>query len=537
MPGVCVCRLESHLLIFVDALRALAHALVSPSSLVQREALRGISFLAADDQLRIVIVEGPLKQVIRIFVDPSTEPELKDIAEQVFVHLGFNNGKRDLQMVANDSELLSDWFYMKRSMRPQALAHDLCRHWMDALFYGEEMAERRARKQFILAELGRSDTIVPDDADSLSLRLPGGLAIDVRDTLDLPGLNLIRDMMSKLMSSSSSNNGTAGGLYWGPAKGTLGTHSELRDALHEQFVILFDSWQTLNQIYIMEHRRSGRRITDTPPALRHSSSGGTPLFSTPPPTSYKKRAGGLFTDTVFRYFLHHCSSRTAAQQIIDEEEQERAEKEHEMDRDLMGPLYAVPSISAEFQSPPHSKPSHHHHRSTSSSNHTQTPRGPEIKPIRRSVTTSVADAKLKPCEDIAPMVVELLDIIFPSKLLQMYILDLISCGASQSGDFVIPVPTPFRALLLPPREYLSFQREGRIVERILEDIKTKGILSEKPTFHYNANSLSFGKPADGHVIKGTDEDAGSVLWAISFRDSVFEGDFFATFLNTLSYNT
>ncbi len=528
------------MLIFVDALRALAHALVSPSTLVQREALRGISFLAADDQLRIVIVEGPLKQVIRIFVDPSTEPELKNIAEQVFIHLGFNNGKRDLQMVANDSELLSDWFYMKRSMRPQALAHDLCRHWVDALFYGEEMAERRARKQFILAELSRSDTIVPDDADSLSLRLPDGLAIDVRDTLDLPGLNLIRDMMVKLMSTSSSNNVTAGGLYWGPAKGTMGTHSELRDALHQQFVILFDSWQTLNRIYVMERRRGGRRVaSDTPPTLRHSSSGGTPTFLSPPQSGHKKRTGRLIADTLFGYFLVHCSSRTAAQQIIDEEEQERAEKEHEMDRDLMGPLYAVPSISSEFQSPPHSKPSHHNHRSTSSSSHVQTPRGPEIKPIRRSVSTTITDAKLKPCEDLAPMVVELLDIIFPSKLLQMHILDLISCGmlcanpSSHGGDYVIPTPKPFRALLLPPREYLSFQREGRIVERILEDIKTRGIISEKPTFHYNANSLSFGKPADGYVVKGSDDDASSVLWAISFRDSYFGGDFFATFLNTL----
>jgi hypothetical protein len=565
-------RLEFNLLIFVEALRALAHSLLSPSSLVQKEALRGISLLAVDDQLRVGIVEGPLKQVIRIFVDPSTEQDLKDLAEQVFVNIGFHNGSKDLEIVANDSGLLSDWFYMKRSMRPQALAFDLTRHWIDALFYGDEMAERRARRQFMLAELGRSDDHVSDESDSLSLRLPGGLAIDLRDTLDLPGLDVLKGMLEKLVLPQGSDERQPGGLYWGSSAvgGPAGTgdHSGLRDALHQQFLFLFDSWQMLNQMYFADHSANDQHHVQNQTSLLHSPyydvlpAAGSKLRSNPSvhilSTTAKKKSGvSLFSDTFFRY-INHCSSRLSAQRILAEEENERLEREFEAERLLMGPLSAITSDTS-FHSPPY-------HAGKASHGHTPN-KNPEVRPIRKKqVSFSAAPPGGAPPlialnDGLANRVVELLDYIFPSKMFQLYLFDLISCGSNNrhDEDFSIPRPRQFRALLLPPREYESFHREGRIIERILDDIKTKGYQSEKPTFDYTASVLNFGSngnsngngnsSGNGNGNTAYDGNAGksaststnnlaagfgsSVLWAISFRDSKFEGEFFATFSNTL----
>lgn len=544
-------RLEFNLLIFVEALRALAHALLSPSSLVQKEALRGISLLAVDDQLRVGIVEGPLKQVIRIFVDPSTEQEVKDLAEQVFVNIGFHNGSKDLEIVANDSDLLSDWFYMKRSMRPQALAYDLTRHWIDALFYGEEKAERRARRQFMLTELGHNDCQISDEADSLSLHLPGGLAIDLRDTLDLPGLDVLKGMLEKLVLPQTNEDRQSGGVYLGSVASSHEKHSELRDALHQQFLFLFDSWHMLNQMYFVDHMGTDHQnlhanggfiqspYYDVLPAAksRQKSSPSTQMLGR---TKKKKSGVSLFSDTFFRY-INHCSSRLSAQKILDEEENERLERELEAERRLMGPLSAISSDIA-FQSPPY-----HGGKGV----HALTPsKSVEVRPIRKKQVSSSmlavegSDPLVALYDDLSSRVIELLDFIFPSKLFQLYLCDLVSCGNNNvTGveDFVTPTAHQFRALLLPPREYLSFHREGRIIERIFDDIKTKGYQSEKPTFDYTANVLSFGQSINGagsignanvKMSSGAPTPA-NVLWAVSFRDSKFEGEFFATFANTL----
>lgn len=540
-------RLEFNLLIFVEALRALAHALLSPSSLVQKEALRGISLLAVDDQLRVGIVEGPLKQVIRIFVDPSTEQDIKDLAELVFVNIGFHNGSKDLEIVANDSDLLSDWFYMKRSMRPQALAYDLTRHWIDAIFYGDEMAERRARRHFMLAELGRSHDHISDEADSLSLHLPGGLAIDLRDTLDLPGLDVLKGMLEKLVTVHVSDDRQSS-LYLGSGSGTTGGHSELRGALLQQFLFLFDSWQMLNHMYYTDHFGNDQHVPSNNSVL-HSPyydvlpAAGSRNKSSPSsnvlPAKKKKYGVSLFSNTFFKY-ISHCSSRMAAQKMLDEEENERMERELEAERLLMGPLSAITSDIA-FNT------SYHGVRSGSGN------KNQEVRPIRKKPANLPAplmdgNEPLRALHDeLAGRVVELLDYIFPSKMFQFYLCDLVSCGSSQlSGDdnFNTPQPHQFRALLLPPREYLSFHREGRIIERIFDDIKTKGFKSEKPTFDYTANVLSFGTDdgstgvSDGNVNKNANSlndicSPPAVLWAMSFRDAKFEGEFYATFSNTL----
>jgi hypothetical protein len=139
------------------------------------EALKGISFLAVDDQLRIGIVEGPLRSIIKIMVDPEHNSEIKKLSEQIIVNIGFLNGRQDLEVVAHDYVLFADWFYMRRSLRPQSLAGDLLAHWIDVIFRGKDIAEKRIRQHFLLSELSleREFDQSVNDGESLFLDLPG----------------------------------------------------------------------------------------------------------------------------------------------------------------------------------------------------------------------------------------------------------------------------------------------------------------------------------------------------------------------------
>lgn len=234
------------MLAFVEALYALAHALTSQSSLVQREAVRGISYLALDENLRVGIVEGPLRMIIRILIDPTCEPELKYLSETVLINIGFHNGQKDLEVVANDYELLSEWFYMRKSLRPQALGFDLLHHWINTIFFGSEIAEKKTRQHFLLAELGREVSENDFDGNSMSLHLPNGIDIDLRDTIDLLGLSLMKLMIEKIVRTRPTypglhnHNGAIGNYIT-----QLNPNASLHDSLLQQFSHLFDAWKML----------------------------------------------------------------------------------------------------------------------------------------------------------------------------------------------------------------------------------------------------------------------------------------------------
>eukprot|EP01035_Chromulina_nebulosa_P018081 gene18081-23729_t len=112
---------------------------------------------------------------------------------------------------------------------------------------------------------------------------------------------------------------------------------------------------------------------------------------------------------------------------------------------------------------------------------------------------------------------DLLDLFYPSKILQQSLIDLTSLGLYDSiydvfpslsfnslnssiasiKPLLLPRPHPINGLSLASRVYLSFSRIGRVIERIIEE-------------------------------EGPDKQ-----WSISFRDSEFFGDFHETVLGTL----
>jgi hypothetical protein len=530
LPHICAYtyRLEFNMREFVDILRSLAHSLVSPSSPIQREALRGISFLAADDQLRVSIVEGPLRQIIRIFVDPSTDIEVRDIAEQVIINLGFLNGRRDLELVANDVGLLSDWFYLKKSLRFQSLACDLILHWVHTLFFGEENAEQWARRRFIMSALRNGSEIAQStDVDTLSFRLPGGATIDFRDTLDLPGLAVIRELMEHYVQAEYGNQKPSSNINWAYTTGS----AELRDALYQQFIFLFDTWTMLHRLYLPSERGGAsqsdpdatkiargvsREGNVTPPNKKGSSSTGSTLHS----------FGKYLSQLVFQ---PRSNSKDAG-----EDERSRMEQ---LDRELLGPLSGLPAAGA-MEPEYNILPLYSYIKKSNS-----VKRLFDILPSKKASSASGSSAsKLTKTvsSDVGPRIIDLLEIFFPSKIMQYYLMDLCSFGmpggmnsdissqssptANRSGLYRVPQPLEFRALLLPTRRHVSFQREGKVIERIILEVSSG---TSQPTFFYNTNTLAFTNGSE------TKDSESAIHWAVQFRDSILDGDFFADFLDLI----
>ena len=509
---------------FVEALHALANALTSPSFLVQREALKGISFLANDDHLRVGIVEGPLRVIIRIMVDPSCENELRSLAEIVLVNIGFHNGKKDLEIVANDYELLSDWFYMRKSLRPQALGVDLLHQWIDTLFYGSEIAEKKTKQHFLLAELGREASLDDIDEDSLYLHLPNGVDVDLRDTLDLLGLSVVKTVIERMVRPQFAGIGRTG---LSSVITPINPHAGLREALLQQFSHLFDAWVMLRSGIPAEYISNEKMATNV--VSSEIRVDDDPFPATSPLSRIKT---GHITEKFFA-FISFCSGRTTAMNIMRDEENERKE------------MSAAPTFTMD--------------RNEDSAVSRKVATGGSVSSIQTRDSSSRSgsyshyqqshdpDTDLDDSWNVPPSkVMELLDLFFPSRLYQMYLMDIFSLGehagpivldshnqltaASMhvheiSHRFRVPEPRNFRALLLPSRSYLSFRREGRVIERIISDVAAGE--------QHVAPDHSRSRQAEEASYMGGYVDTTSTLWTLCFRDSSFQGEFGMTLLSTL----
>lgn len=73
-------------------------------------------------------MEGPLRSVVGLMMDPNSDKELRQAAEQVLVACGFSGGEKDFQMCFYDFQILHDWFTLRRSLKPQALGHRMVRN-------------------------------------------------------------------------------------------------------------------------------------------------------------------------------------------------------------------------------------------------------------------------------------------------------------------------------------------------------------------------------------------------------------------------
>eukprot|EP01032_Pedospumella_encystans_P028689 gene28689-32403_t len=120
---------------FMECLAVLVDCLKSPSSLLQKGATYTLSLLALIDvQLQDAIVEGPLRTVISMLVDPKNDREIRAAAEDVLKNLGFLSGIKDFELCGYDVEILKDWYTMVRSQGPQDAALLLLRDWVYSLF-------------------------------------------------------------------------------------------------------------------------------------------------------------------------------------------------------------------------------------------------------------------------------------------------------------------------------------------------------------------------------------------------------------------
>jgi hypothetical protein len=569
-------KAQVNLLAFVEALYALAHALTSQSTLVQREAVRGISFLAIDEHLRVGIVEGPLRVIIQILIDPSCEPELKYLAETVLVNIGFHNGQKDLEVVANDYELLSEWFYMRKSLRPQALSLDLLHHWVNTIFYGLDKAEKKTRQHFLLAELGRKVSDKDFDENSMSLHLANGLDVDLRDTIDLLGLSLMKSMIERIVRIRPSDRGvnsSVGGI--GYSITPMNPNGGLHDALLQQFSHLFDAWKMLRNGIPFELQSIETAHSIVSPEFHIQPSTMMPSL----PTLSRSRTGYL-TDR-FLSFLSFCSGRSQAQQVMLDEEYDEYYSKHtqqySQDSNNSTTTYSpVTRMIMSREEDPHTS------SSTGGGGSGATP-APSSSHESSKSTDEVLES-----DDVVnhpPVKVqELLDLFFPSKLYQMYLTDMISLGqvlpmavassaeptmitsVRQHSDiclgtpprvvvydrnfsqrYKVPEPKSYRALLLPSRTYYTFRREGRIIQRIFDDLAAtnphSNTATQDNTVTSSTSTSSSSSSCDTSNLRthirqeaaymGGYVDSANTLWTLCFRESTFRGEFMISLLSTL----
>lgn len=490
--------LQDHGPAFVETLKVLTQAVESPNNLVQEEALFGLACLAKDEQLRICIVEGPLKIIIRILVDPSIDSLIRIRAEEVLVNIGFHNGRKDLEIVGHDYQLLVDWFYMRRSLAPQMLAIEVIRHWIDALFLGNEEAEQRALKCFVSICAPQTNKSVLDWK-----RYDSGK--DPRETLELEGssMDLLHPPPTPSTNSPSLQSpstlekiggflGSVAGKWMSPGHSRLGvtpptppspiSHkvspavahleaSSARRAIFEDFVTAFDAW--------LLFRSSDRKQDSCWIGLSRNSGSGS---LTSPSSSYSNKAypplkrQGLFIEN-FLKLMKGCSQ--SAQQVVDEELEEHS--------------YLM---SGKLQ-------------------RTNSKVGNESPNVHEDVI-----------EAFPAKAAELLNLHFPSTLQQMLLKDMFALKVS---GFRVPMPHHFRAILLPARSYLSFKRGGRVIERILEEFVTQKYEFQESLIH--PPPLLSEKSSSGSSAEF--EPTCKLDWALCFRDSSFHGEFHQSLLQTL----
>jgi hypothetical protein len=98
---------------------------------VRLEAVRALATLArvADFSFRIVRPQGGvLKELLKLAVDPSAlsggDGELRMLAEEALVNLGFEGGSKALELCGNDRGLLLDWWVMERNLEDQRAANE-----------------------------------------------------------------------------------------------------------------------------------------------------------------------------------------------------------------------------------------------------------------------------------------------------------------------------------------------------------------------------------------------------------------------------
>ena len=152
---------------------------------------------------------------------------------------------------------------------------------------------------------------------------------------------------------------------------------------------------------------------------------------------------------------------------------------------------------------------------------------------------------------IPPKVQEFMDIFYPSKLHQQCIIDTIDLGLgvfglqpalpttspSHSGistDFAFGWPREKRVILLPSRFYVTFQRIGKIVERILDEANRPALIAPKtlgrafPGHHGVDAKAEFEPVSTNHTEPDAQTNCTTSYntWSLCMRNSSFDSRYF-----------
>lgn len=204
-------------------LAALGNSLESDNVLLQKEAVVGIAALSrSDEQLKDAVVSGPLRKVMGLMVDPRSERELRLACEQVLIASGFSGGEKDFQMCFYDFQILKDWFDLKRSLKPQALGHRMVLRWVDHLFSGVTLLSTTGARSNPAGngasgegkQLSRADRIkagILDLAKGAAKILSMSPPNDVRGMLDWGKSKSTQARSSSPSAGTNNDNAAAGG--------------------------------------------------------------------------------------------------------------------------------------------------------------------------------------------------------------------------------------------------------------------------------------------------------------------------------------
>lgn len=495
----------------------------------------------------MVCVPLPAQNVIAIVLDPDVDEELRYTGERVLVSLGFENGSYDLELTGNDYNLLVDWFFFERSLQVQTHASNLIKQQIKATFASNQLPSLSGgggggdgagrafsfNKDSSSAESlggmsgsgsGGGSSVVgrAHSSDSIGHSM-SGLGLASSPTSLAGGDRPLSPLGSMGMGSPSffSHGGGGKQQLLSPAM----VHAETVRRDEARFERVYDKWRELSV------RRSG----EVPP----DESSGVGRMGIPRLSSREQRGSGF--DNILNMLT--CRKSPSLEDVGGLAAGAVGGFADYLEPAGVGslPMQRVLSSSSRGSSDGHDRP-----MSPSSL----------VSPVSGHsghVGAAGLSATLATSELVYPRRIEmLLDWYFPSRLEQKVFTDLAaydevvsSAASASSGSRIcsngkLPRPRQFRCISLPVRTYLTFQRVGRVIEKLLQrNRKTYSDVAGSSNLGYNTMSArkaaggDVGIPGGGSLPPGisySDHFDVDTYWSLCFRDCTFMGDFYVSFL-------
>eukprot|EP01034_Spumella_vulgaris_P022664 gene22664-28808_t len=465
--------------IFFEALTSLTVALKSPSILVQKGAVNTISQLALiNEQIQDSIVEGPLRSIISLLVNPKNDRETRAAAEEVLKNVGFLGGVKDFELCGFDFEILRDWYAMKRSLKPQDLASSILKEWIENLF-----SEAQATNNDIF-NLHHQHNNAELSAHGLANE---AVTILQTGSSSASSQNIVPQNGSNNTSSNNLNSAAGGGTPVNP---------------HE--------------------KASDVKSPSTPSLQRSFTDGIFKLLQVPfcGPKILRTKSGGLNAHGHSRFHSSSDESDYQHHHRRPSRDEDGPPGGNTMNRSIhpVSPVFHTPILSA----------------LTANNSGAQTPTGEEqydwldrppsgvtnlydlfySSKLQQSILMDVTS--LGVCVNTSHL--DFADDRSRSQNTETVEEYLDQCDSI----FLMPRPHEVSAILLPSRVYQSFARVGRVLEKMIEYSNT-----------VNSSTTTPQPVANFAVHLTTPIDAITQLWSLTFRESEFDGDFHTSLLSTL----